>query len=166
MEVLVRMLIYFNIVKNSGSILLESVPLGVKIEDVQHDLEMVCCPQHMTLALNLSSTDQDQVPGVTSIHELHAWSLSQDKAVASAHVVMTDSSLANFVALAQRIGECLHAYGIHSVTLQPELLNLTRDPSAAADRAIDGQRLRRRGGAAPACQIACGGVCAPLTCCG
>lgn len=50
--------------------------------------------------------------------------------------------------------------------LRNTLLNLTRDPSAAADRAIDGQRLRRRGGAAPACQTTCGGVCAPLTCCG
>ena len=28
-------------VRNSGSILLESVPLGVNINDVQHDLEMV-----------------------------------------------------------------------------------------------------------------------------
>lgn len=31
--------------KNSGSILLESVPIGVNIDDVQHDLEMVHWPE-------------------------------------------------------------------------------------------------------------------------
>lgn len=30
------------IVKNSGSILLESVPLGLNLADVQHDLKSVC----------------------------------------------------------------------------------------------------------------------------
>lgn len=28
-------------VKNSGSILLESIPLGVNLEDIRHDLELV-----------------------------------------------------------------------------------------------------------------------------
>jgi Co/Zn/Cd efflux system component len=31
----------FSIVKRSGQILLESVPLGVSVEDVKHDLEQV-----------------------------------------------------------------------------------------------------------------------------
>jgi zinc transporter 1 len=32
------------IVKNSGSILLECVPIGVSLEDVKHDLEKVAPP--------------------------------------------------------------------------------------------------------------------------
>ncbi|KAK2784205.1 hypothetical protein FQN51_004185 [Onygenales sp. PD_10] len=100
------------LVKNSGSILLESVPLGVNLDDVQHDLETI--------------------PGILSIHELHAWRLNQNKAIASAHVVTSDSSLANFMARAQRIGECLHAYGIHSVTLQPELASATSASASAS----------------------------------
>lgn len=89
--------------KSSGSILLESVPLGVNPDDIQHDLE--------------------KVSNVLSIHELHVWRLSQHKALASAHVLTSDDSLSNFMVQAKRINECLHAYGIHSTTLQPELVS-------------------------------------------
>jgi len=34
-------MLIFRVVKNSGSILLQSVPLGVNLEDVKHDLEKV-----------------------------------------------------------------------------------------------------------------------------
>lgn len=122
--------------------------------------------QHMTCQrYDVTLTDQWQIPGVASVHELHAWSLNQNKAIASAHVVMTDSSLTNFVTQAQRIGECLHAYGIHSVTLQPELGTLISGASGA-EHANQGQELRLRRGATSTCQIACGSVCEPLTCCG
>lgn len=101
---------------------------------------------------------------MASIHELHAWSLNQNKAIASAHVVMTDSSLANFMDQAQRIGECLHAYGIHSVTLQPELEAFDRASGAKIAPEDQGLRLRRE--ATSTCQIVCGDVCEPLKCCG
>lgn len=102
---------------------------------------------------------------MASIHELHAWSLNQNKAIASAHVVMTDSSLANFMDQAQRIGECLHAYGIHSVTLQPEL-ETSIGVDGGAEPATEGQGLRLRREATSSCQIVCGDVCEPLKCCG
>ncbi|KFY03734.1 hypothetical protein V490_00094, partial [Pseudogymnoascus sp. VKM F-3557] len=127
--------------KNSGVILLESVPLGVSLEDVKHDLE--------------------KVGGVVSIHELHVWRLSQNKALASAHVLTSDDSLANFMKQAQHINECLHAYGIHSTTLQPELV-------APVGQNNDGglQGLHQRSVKGPGCQINCGSVCEDLTCCG
>lgn len=59
------------------------------------------------------------------MHELHVWRLDQHKTVATAHVVVSDPDLAAFMARAHTIGECLHAYGIHSTTLQPELLLLS-----------------------------------------
>lgn len=102
---------------------------------------------------------------MASIHELHAWSLNQNKAIASAHVVMTDSSLSNFMNQAQRIGECLHAYGIHSVTLQPELENSIGGASGA-ELTTDVQGLRLRREATSTCKIVCGDVCEPLKCCG
>ncbi|KAK5188889.1 hypothetical protein LTR47_010856 [Exophiala xenobiotica] len=112
------------LVKNSGSILLESVPLGVNLEDIRHDLE--------------------SIPGVASVHELHAWRLNQSKAIASAHIVTNDSSLSHFMAQAERIGECLHAYGIHSVTLQPELVDGTGgDRVPVAQNETPGLRARR-----------------------
>jgi zinc transporter 1 len=78
---------------------------------------------------------------------------------------MTDPSLAHFMFQAQRIGECLHAYGIHSVTLQPELGNFI-DGASGVDHGNEGHELRRRREANSTCQIACGSGCEPLTCCG
>ncbi|KAL2109544.1 hypothetical protein VUR80DRAFT_2322 [Thermomyces stellatus] len=88
------------LVKNSGLILLQSAPLGVDIGDIEHDL--------------------GKIPGVESVHELHVWRLNERKAFASAHVVVSDESVAAFIETARHINECLHAYGVHSVTLQPE----------------------------------------------
>ncbi|KAK3487688.1 cation efflux family-domain-containing protein [Neurospora hispaniola] len=89
------------LIKNSGEILLESAPKGVRTDDIKHDIE--------------------KVPGVDSIHELHVWRLDQNKAIASVHVVLTEDGIVNFMDKARTIGECLHAYGIHSATVQPEL---------------------------------------------
>ncbi|CAK7266417.1 hypothetical protein SEPCBS119000_002018 [Sporothrix epigloea] len=89
------------LVKNSGTILMESAPRGVDIQDVKHDLE--------------------KIEGIESVHELHIWRLDQQKAIASAHVVVSDQSVSSFMEKARTVSECLHAYGIHSATLQPEL---------------------------------------------
>ncbi|KAK7702919.1 hypothetical protein SLS57_011173 [Botryosphaeria dothidea] len=67
--------------KRSGTILLQSAPPGVRLDDVKHDLEMI--------------------PGVQSVHELHVWRLDQKKALASAHVVVSEESLSTFMKQAQ-----------------------------------------------------------------
>ncbi|KAJ5096173.1 hypothetical protein NUU61_005529 [Penicillium alfredii] len=121
------------LVRSSGVILLESAPHGVDLSDVQHDLETI--------------------PGVHSVHELHIWRLNQQKSLASAHIVVSDHSVVDFQRTAKIINECFHAYGIHSATLQPEIL------SESADLFPKDQKL-------PRCQIVCGTVCEPLTCCG
>lgn len=89
------------LVKNSGTILLESAPIGVDLKDVKHDLE--------------------KIPGIESVHELHIWRLDQKKAIASAHLVVSDQTVSSFMDKARTVSECLHAYGVHSATLQPEL---------------------------------------------
>ncbi|KAL1633283.1 hypothetical protein SLS58_011149 [Diplodia intermedia] len=72
--------------KRSGTILLQSAPPGVRLDDVKHDLEMI--------------------PDIHSIHELHIWRLDQKKAIASAHVVVAeDTSLAAFMLKAQTVAE-------------------------------------------------------------
>ncbi|CAK7262907.1 hypothetical protein SEPCBS57363_000291 [Sporothrix epigloea] len=97
------------LVKNSGTILMESAPRGVDIQDVKHDLE--------------------KIEGIESVHELHIWRLDQQKAIASAHVVVSDQSVSSFMEKARTVSECLHAYGIHSATLQPELSVFSQVPS-------------------------------------
>jgi zinc transporter 1 len=62
---------------------------------------------------------------------------------------------------ARLINECLHAYGIHSTTLQPELAT-----SIKAGSGGEVQGLRQRPVKTSSCQISCGSLCEDLTCCG
>ncbi|ROW09589.1 hypothetical protein VMCG_02532 [Cytospora schulzeri] len=141
--------------RNSGAILLQSAPRGVEIEDVKHDLE--------------------QIPGIESVHELHIWRLDQQKAIASAHVVVSsDQSVSSFSEKARTVNECLHAYGIHSATLQPETVGSgeepggTREGTAHGNGSVSdgaGSSLRRRRLDPAACQMICSSLCHNLMCC-
>ena len=136
--------------KRSGKILLQSAPLGVKIEDVKHDLEAI--------------------PGVLSVHELHVWRLDQKKAVASAHIVVSDPDVASFMKKAKVFSECLHAYGIHSATLQPELAipsggligvkDTGREVASGITSATNTART-----SIEKCGVPCGVLCEELKCC-
>jgi zinc transporter 1 len=105
------------------------VPHGVKIEDVKNDIE--------------------RVPGVLSVHELHIWSLCQNKTVASAHIVTNEVEVRGFMRQAKLVKECFHAYGIHSVTLQAEA------PNGAVLDILEAKS-----------PLSCGNLCENLTCCG
>jgi zinc transporter 1 len=140
--------------KRSGAILLQSAPPGVNLDHVRKDLE--------------------SIPGVKGVHELHVWRLDQKKTVASAHVVVSEESLGKFMEKAQVFSECLHAYGIHSATLQPELVvsdsegeKCEGDRSGVATASGSGASsvagsLRLR---AAKCGLTCGTLCEPLMCC-
>ncbi|KAF3031864.1 hypothetical protein E8E11_001924 [Didymella keratinophila] len=112
--------------KSSGSILLQIAPGGV---------------------------ETDHIPGVESVHELHIWRLDQRKTIASAHLVLTDEAAQDFANKAKIIMECLHAYGIHSATLQPETMispNMITDEAAEVHSTAvedDSNYVRRRKGA-------------------
>ncbi|KAI0478617.1 cation efflux protein [Xylariaceae sp. FL0804] len=96
------------LVRSSGRILMQSAPGGVDLADVKHDLE--------------------KIPGIESVHELHIWRLDQRKSIASAHVVVSSNDMCEFMDQARTIAECLHAYGVHSATVQPELAGATPSP--------------------------------------
>ncbi|KAK4050700.1 Zinc resistance conferring protein [Microbotryomycetes sp. JL201] len=51
------------------------------------------------------------IPGVLNVHELHVWSLSESKSVASVHV-MTNGT--EFVEVSSKIRRVMHRFGIHS----------------------------------------------------
>ncbi|KAI4634176.1 uncharacterized protein J4E87_001347 [Alternaria ethzedia] len=136
--------------KRSGKILLQSAPLGVKIEDVKHDLEAI--------------------PGVLSVHELHVWRLDQKKAVASAHVVVSDPDIASFMSKAKIFSECLHAYGIHSATLQPELASASdriHEVEAGGRETAEGitSATQTARTSTETCGVPCGVTCEELKCC-
>ncbi|KAF3927328.1 hypothetical protein ABW21_db0202387 [Orbilia brochopaga] len=151
--------------KSAASILLQAVPAGISLDDVKKDIE--------------------NVPGVLSVHELHIWQLSDIKMVASLHVRIAfnphctteshrntdDNPTARYIALAEAIRECLHAYGIHSSTIQPEYSpagsrsSTPRIPPVSADGAgygaVDGENEEDA-----ACLMGCSTECEVGQCCG
>ncbi|KAG5930218.1 hypothetical protein E4U42_002620 [Claviceps africana] len=133
--------------KRSGSILLQVAPPGVQVEDVKHDIAMI--------------------DGVHSVHELHIWRLNQQKSIATAHIVVDDRIVNNFAETASVITECLHAYGIHSVTLQPETNPLVAALMDTASSSTDGETTTIRAdhinlSASP---LLCDSACSDTRCC-
>ncbi|KAL8735931.1 MAG: hypothetical protein Q9166_000493 [cf. Caloplaca sp. 2 TL-2023] len=129
----------YPLISKSGSLLLQTAPLGVDLEDVRKDLE--------------------SIPGVVKVHELHIWRLSQWKSVATAHAVTTEGTLEGWEEVARVMGECLCAYGVHDVTLQPEMIGGGGGGFlGGTTKAVE--MLNGR------CKVSCGDVCKSLRCCG
>jgi zinc transporter 1 len=111
----------------AGRILLQAVPVGMSIDEITADIE--------------------SLPRVTEAHHLHVWQLSDTKLVASLHVKVDceveGAGSASYMHLAREIRSCLHGYGIHSSTIQPEFeapppRSLTGDDDGAAGAAGNG----------------------------
>ncbi|PWN28168.1 cation efflux protein [Jaminaea rosea] len=92
------------LVKSASFILLQGVPSGVPLEQVKEAMH--------------------NVRGVLSVHELHIWQLSESKIVASVHVLVDCSTgqEQRYMEIAADLRRLLHAYGIHSSTIQPEFV--------------------------------------------
>ncbi|KAJ3553639.1 hypothetical protein NM688_g3500 [Phlebia brevispora] len=86
------------LVRSTSFILLQGVPPTVSLDEVRAAI------------LN--------VEGVLSLHELHVWQLSENKIVASVHVMASRNH--DFMPVAAKIRKALHHRGIHSSTIQPE----------------------------------------------
>ncbi|GEM10391.1 hypothetical protein Rt10032_c11g4408 [Rhodotorula toruloides] len=138
------------------SILATSIPLMWR----SARLLLEAAPEEMSLA----GIEEDiaALPGVKAVHEIHIFSLTQIKHIASLHVSVNSSSLHDFTHVARSIRECLHAWGIHGgVSIQPELID--DDESATvvlgtADETAAGIRQR--------CQIPCAQAsCEENACC-
>lgn len=99
-----------------------------------------------------------------AVHELHIWRLNQQKSLASAHIVVSEKELVEFVRIANTINECLHAYGIHSATLQPEISpNEARHDEPEVSDGSNGTGVAIT---STSCQIGCQGrQCGDASCC-
>lgn len=90
--------------KAASRILLQAVPPHISIDAIKEDIQ--------------------ELPGIVSCHHLHVWQLSDVKLVASLHVQVDfdfkGEGSATYMQLARAIRRCLHEYGIHSSTIQPE----------------------------------------------
>ena len=136
----------------ASRILLQAVPAGISVDDIKEDIE--------------------DLPGIVSCHHLHVWQLSDTKLVASLHVQLEydfkGEGSARYMQLARAIRRCLHEYGIHSSTIQPEFC-LDINHNHASDNETsepDTKRISKRGSKAgslrsdpEACLLECGEEC-------
>ena len=88
-------------------------------------------PLHLSLEIGKSMAN---VEGVTSVHDLHVWSLTAERVALSAHVVV--EPLDDWPATLERLRLLLaQRYGIEHVTLQPEI-GEQRPAAVSAPRVI------------------------------
>ena len=89
------------IISDSMNILLESLPKGMKLENV--------------------ATAMLGVPGVREVHDVHVWSLGSQSHALSCHVQILDMPTSESERIGQRIREALASdFGITHTTIQFE----------------------------------------------
>lgn len=106
----------------ASRILLQAVPAGINVDEVKEDIE--------------------ELPGIISCHHLHVWQLSDTKLVASLHVQIEfdfkGEGSARYMQLAKAVRHCLHEYGIHSSTIQPEFCLNSAHNHVSGPASVDG----------------------------
>ncbi|KFY02040.1 hypothetical protein V490_00667 [Pseudogymnoascus sp. VKM F-3557] len=113
----------------SAKILLQGTPDHLDINDIKDDIQ--------------------RIPGIVNCHHIHLWQLSEDQPIASLHVqldfpIEQGVVAERYMVLAKAVRECLHGYGIHSATIQPEFcLNDKHDHAGQAH--LDRPQSRREG---------------------
>ena len=141
----------------ASRILLQAVPAGISVDDIKEDVE--------------------ELPGILSCHHLHVWQLSDAKVVASLHVQVEfdfkGEGSARYMLLARQVRRCLHEYGIHSSTIQPEFCldsehrHNTAQSSENEGSGLPGPKTGSKGGSkaasmrseSEACLLECGDEC-------
>ncbi|KAI1326951.1 cation efflux protein [Xylariaceae sp. FL0255] len=107
--------------KATSKVLLQATPDHIDLQHIKDDIQTL--------------------PGVISCHHVHIWQLSDTKVVASLHIQIafpiTDEGGEKYMKLAKQARKCLHAYGIHSATIQPEFC-LDSNCSHRGEGSLDG----------------------------
>jgi zinc transporter 1 len=91
--------------KATATILLQATPDHIDVQDIKEDIQ--------------------NIPGVVSCHHVHIWQLTETQIIASMHIqvafsLQEEGGSERYMELAKAARKCLHAYGIHSATIQPE----------------------------------------------
>jgi len=138
----------------TAKILLQATPDHIDVNDIKEDIQ--------------------ELPGVISCHHVHVWQLSDTQIVASMHIQcefpISEAGGEKYMELAKAVRKCLHAYGIHSATIQPEFCldkdhdhNVERPGGAVGLDGIVGQA--RCGLDDDSCLLECVDDCAGKGCC-
>lgn len=124
----------------TSRVLLQATPENIDLQEVREDIQAL--------------------PGVVSCHHVHIWQLSDTKVVASMHIKVafpiSEAGGEKYMEVAKMARKCLHAYGIHSATIQPEFcLDNTHDHEEDIAMGLDGTSVV----AAPRCEPTEGQLC-------
>ncbi|XP_070111839.1 calcium/manganese antiporter SLC30A10 isoform X2 [Equus caballus] len=96
----------FPLIKETAVILLQMVPKGVNMEELMSKLS--------------------NVPGISSVHEVHIWELVSGKIIATLHIKFQKDG--DYQDASIKIREIFHEAGIHSVTVQFEKVDVREPP--------------------------------------
>ncbi len=95
----------WGLIRGSVNVLMETAPHGVRLRDVEATIRAVS--------------------GVSDLHDLHVWSISEGFPVVTVHVMLDGT--AHGTDVARRVSERIRdAHGIEHVTVQPEPPNKSR----------------------------------------
>ncbi|KAH7005628.1 cation efflux protein [Fusarium venenatum] len=134
--------------RGTARVLLQATPEHISVPEIRQDIEAL--------------------PGVITCHHIHVWQLSDTKLVASMHLQVSfpiDShSGEKYMELARRARKCLHGFGIHSATIQPEFCFDSKHAhdSDAAALTLDGVVDSNKG---DSCLLECIDDCQAQGCC-
>lgn len=134
----------------TAKILLQATPDHIDVQDVKEDIE--------------------DIPGVVSCHHMHIWQLSDTQLVSSMHIEvsfpLSEGNGVRYMELAKAARKCLHAYGIHSATIQPEFcIDKAHQHSPTHDADVDGAAGRPLPRQPHACLLECVDDCEGRACC-
>lgn len=134
----------------TAKILLQATPDHIDVKDVKEDIE--------------------DIPGVISCHHMHIWQLSDTQLVASMHIQVSfpigEANGSRYMELARSARKCLHAYGIHSATMQPEFcLDRAHNHTPEPVTGLDGVSRPSSPPQADACLLECVENCEAKGCC-
>ncbi len=113
----------------TAKILLQATPDHLDVKDIKEDIE--------------------DIPGIVSCHHVHIWQLSDSQIIASMHIqvefpINDEGGSERYMEVAKQARECLHAYGIHSATIQPEFcLDKARNNAEIWAPGFDGPSMRK-----------------------
>ncbi|KAL8609544.1 hypothetical protein ACOMHN_000600 [Nucella lapillus] len=68
-----------------------------------------------------------KVDGVLGVHEFHVWQLTGNRIVLSAHILC--NNMQEYMEIAAQVKDLFHREGIHSTTVQPEFIEISREAS-------------------------------------
>eukprot|EP00029_Vermamoeba_vermiformis_P011616 TRINITY_DN6441_c0_g1_i1.p1 TRINITY_DN6441_c0_g1~~TRINITY_DN6441_c0_g1_i1.p1 ORF type:complete len:493 (-),score=129.29 TRINITY_DN6441_c0_g1_i1:53-1531(-) len=129
------------------SILIVALILRSSIPLVRSCITILMQTVPRTLQLDELRAELAAVSGVVKVHELHVWSLIDDKLISSVHVLCLKE--ANFMKIAADMKDVFHKYSIHSSTIQPEYVSKRK---LTENKVLE-------------CRFGCNAECAPENAC-